>query len=191
MKKHFKFLPFLFLGFCLVLNSCSREENLGAMDNQFEVNQKSNNSTLDIISNVSDDLNVSLTVDENISEENAIYIETEEELRKFISDQRNLIGASGNPQYQTEGCADGIYTGSAMTSGFATLNFDVSITDGCISGITGGFSGWTLGVGYSQGETQFGCGSGTVCGSIEYSLFFQGVGTLYSESVCYSISMNC
>ena len=89
------------------------------------------------------------------------------------------------------GCANGVYSGSGMTSGFATLNFDVSVSGGCISGISGGFTGWTLGVSYTQGGTSFGCNSGTVCGSVNYNLFFEGVGTLYSERVCYSISLNC
>ncbi|PQJ31067.1 hypothetical protein BST92_03620 [Nonlabens arenilitoris] len=38
MKKYFKFLPFLLLSFCLVLNSCSQEEILDIDDN---INAKS------------------------------------------------------------------------------------------------------------------------------------------------------
>ncbi len=67
----------------------------------------------------------------------------------------------------------------------------VSITDGCITGIDGSFSGFTLGLSYEQGATTFGCKSGTVCGNININIFFEGIGTIYSYKQCYSVSINC
>jgi hypothetical protein len=153
-------------------------------------------STIDKIAN---DLNADIKIDENVNEDNAIIIKTEEEYREFILNVRrqllendNLIlepvNENGN---QTNGCADGVYGASANVSVFTTLRFDVAVSNGCISGINGYFTGFTFGVSYTQGGTSFGCNSGTVCGSINYNLFFEGLGTVFSERVCYRISLNC
>lgn len=49
----------------------------------------------------------------------------------------------------------------------------------------------TLGISYSQGGTHIGCTSASVCGNINYNLFVEGVGTVYSRRVCYNIYLNC
>ena len=83
-----------------------------------------------------------------------------------------------------------IYYGSAMSTGFATLGFTiVTGSNGCISAVSGDWSGMTLGLGYSQGATNIGCNSATVCGTVSASLFFEGVGTVYSQNVCYTITI--
>ena len=163
-----------------------QENNLENQQIDASVEKSSAEST---IRNVAADLNADLKIDPEVTESNAYVIESEQELRDFIIDKQRQI--RNNPGYESQSCADGVYTGTGLSSGFADLNFGVSVTDGCISGISGGFSGWTLGVSYSQGATQFGCTSGTVCGEVNYNLIFENVGTVYSETICYSVSLNC
>src|SRR5690606_4969929 len=115
-----------------------------------------------------------ITKDSTVTEDNAIVFNTQEEYDNFIrnldsqlADNQEIIVQPVRPtNLASRGCGDGVYRGSGLSSGFATLSFDVSVTNGCISGITGGFTGWTLGASYTQGGTQFGCSSGTVCGTV-------------------------
>ena len=169
-------------------------------DEEYSLQENINQQKIATINKIAQDFDADITIDKSINESNSIVINSEEEYRNFvakikkqISDNKGLnFGTSiEDSQMRKAGCADGVYSVSGMTSGFATLNFDVSVSGGCISGISGGFTGWTLGASYTQGGTSFGCSSGTVCGTVNYNLFFEGIGTLYSERVCYSISLNC
>lgn len=189
MKKHFKLLPLLLMSFCLTFNSCSDDEQVLETNSEEQNFLEKSSSAIETIESIEEDFGIELIVDETIDPENTIHFETEEEMRSFIEEQLNQIQ---NPSpVQTEGCANGIYTGQAASSGLASLNFDVSVSDGCISGISGYWSGFTFGLGYTQGESNMNCSSATVCGTVDYLLFFQGIGTVWKESVCYSISLNC
>ena len=176
----------------LVLSSCSEDGITNSKDeNQLKI------ATLH---KIAQDLDAEITIDKNINESNAILINSEEEYRTFITNVKNKLKnenalnfgiLNDGSQMRKAGCENGVYSGSGMSSGLATLNFDVSVSGGCISGISGGFNGVSIGVSYTQGGTSYGCNSGTVCGSVNYNIFFEGIGTIYSERVCYKISLSC
>lgn len=175
------------------LTSCSEDE----LDDNVTAKKTTETNVLKL-EEIGKELDAKLIISEEVTPENAIIIESEEELRKFIieikeqaENTKNIIAKPNIDGFVQKSCADGVYRASGLTSGFATLGFDVSVSDGCISGISGSFTGWTLGASYSQGGTSFGCNSGTVCGNVNYNIFFEGIGTVYSERVCYSISLNC
>lgn len=183
------------------LNSCSDESDVGENPVKVKILR---------IEKIAKDLNVNLRHDTKVNESNSIVFKSEQDLIAFIKKtQKNstenselearekntivtALKAKEKNTIVTMGkCADGIYDASAMTAGVTTLIFDVSVTNGCISGISGGFTGWTLGVSYTQGGTTFGCSSGSVCGTVNYNLFLEGIGTVYSQRVCYHITLNC
>lgn len=163
------------------------------------VSEISNTDVSAVVKKLSEDYNTDVVIDANLEKAQCIEIRTEAEYRRFIENvQRDIDAAGGNlldprvpNQYATFACADGVYSGSGLTSGYATLTFDIAVTNGCISGISGAFTGWTLGVSYTQGGTSFGCNSGTVCGTVNYNIFYEGIGTIYSQRVCYRIRLNC
>src|SRR5699024_8208544 len=149
-------------------------------------------SPKEIIHKIAEDLDANIVITDKVNEKNSVTMHSAREYREFVSRVKEKISNNprltplnpdkgSEPSQETEGCADGIYSGSGLSSGFATLNFDVTVSGGCISGISGYFTGFTLGVSYSQGGTSFGCSSGMVCGTVNYNIFFEGIGTVYSE----------
>lgn len=173
---------------CLIFNSCSTDYT---EENQNLIAKGSSNDTIGITDSIKKDLDADIRIDENVNEENAIIIESEEEYRAFVQNARkNLLPESPIPQIEIS-CADGVCVGSVDYGGFGSLNFDVSISDGCIDGISGGLTGFHFGLSYSQGGTTFGCNLGTVCGYLHYNLFFEGIGSVYSQRMFHSISINC
>ena len=170
----------------LTFTSCNREESI----------EKEQTSSIERISK---EMNADIKIDKSVTKDNAIIFNTEEELRQFITkvqdaekNQKEIVIKMSNGNIaNNKGCADGVYQGSTGYGGLGSITFDVTVTNGCISGISGGLSGWTLGMGYSQGGTSFGCTSGTVCGRMHYSLFYGEVGSIYSSNVCHNISISC
>ena len=90
---------------------------------------------------------------------------------------------------------EGLYTGVALTSGYANLNYSVSVNNGNVEDVNGFFSGWTLGAGYTNGGYSQTSSQNsidvTTTGTVNYSLFWNGFGTLYSQPVRYGISIPC
>lgn len=176
--------------------SCSNDENQNEILS--ENSKVSSNS-----SRLNNDWENFVTKNESATKENSIVFNTQEEyieyVKKLNEDINNsellgnieLVYNDGRGFAARGGCADGNYYGSAMSSGFATLGFDVSVSGGCITGVSGSFSGMTLGISYSQGGSSIGCNSASVCGSVNYNFFVEGIGTVYSRRVCYNISLNC
>lgn len=187
MKTHkliFAVFATMVLG-AFVLTGCSNEDTV--------ISDTSNKRgmAVSIIDRIAEDLNADIRIDSSVNESNSIVIRSEEEYRNFIHNHRKDFEIIDDQIVQPSGCADGIYSGSACLSCFTSLSFDVTVTDGCISGISAGLTGFTFGVGYTQGATHFGCNSGRVCGYINYNLFFEGIGTVFTERVCYNISLRC
>lgn len=193
MKKSLKLFPFLSLVAAISLYSCSQDEQI--------VNEKQNNSELvNSVKNV-DDWKQYVTPSASATKDNSIVFDTQEEYEKFLSQLHATIDKAQDTELildykgkgvASKGCADGVYYGSGMTNGAATLGFDVSVKGGCITGVSGYFSGLTLGaMSYSQGGTSIGCKSASVCGNVNYNFFVEGIGTVYSQRICYKISLGC
>jgi len=191
-------------------NNITTEDNKTDQLKSSSDNKKnsSNDNTVRKINEIAEELDADIKIDSGVNKDKAIVMESEEEFRNFIKEIKKqtedefrfVIGDPDvenpdlgivDPDYEINSCSDGVYSGTALSTGFAELSFDVSVSGGCITGINGSFSGWTLGVSYSQGATQFGCNSGTVCGNVNYNVFLEGVGTVYSERMCFSVSLNC
>jgi|688.fasta_scaffold399713_1 hypothetical protein len=80
--------------------------------------------------------------------------------------------------------------------GFATLNFGINLTNGLPSNVSTWTSGWTLGVGWTTGWVEVPARSNdtvtiTVHGTEDYSIFIDGIGTLFSTNVTYKIYIHC
>jgi len=178
--------------------ACNSDEGLS---NDIEANKISKSEAKLI--ELGDDLSVDLRIDKTITKEEAIVFENIEDLRDFIiktkEGVKNSIIELENTQFEMtfKGCdqVSGVYSGTALTSGFADLNLTVSVENGVVTGTSGAFSGWTLGVGYTQGSHAQGPKGGSITlvtsGTINYSLFWNGVGTFYSEQVSYTITIPC
>ena len=150
----------------------------------------SENDKAKIVETIANDLDADIKYDSGVTKKNAIVFETEQEARDFIKKMQietlnNDILSGGINQELAK-----VYYGSAMSTGFATLGFTVVTgSNGCISSVSGGWSGMNIGLGYSQGATNISCNSATVCGTVSASLFFEGVGTVYSQNACYTITI--
>ena len=184
MKK-FKLQKFTCVLLLLIFNSCSED------DLQISNQQK--------VEAISKDLDANIQINSNVTKENSIVFESEKDYRDFIIemqkqevDNKEIILEQINDNQQTAKAeCSGVFRGSGGTSGFATLTYNVSVLNGCITGIDGGFTGITLGVSYTNGGSSFGCKSGTICGTKNYNLVFEGIGTVYSQRVCHTIRINC
>jgi|SRR5690606_2716662 len=194
MKKQFRLFPFLTLIGAISFYSCTQDEPL--------VNESNVNSIETItVAKSSDNWQDYVTESSEATPDNSIVFSTQEEYDEFVSNLHQSINETedseiwldyvGEAGYSARGCADGVYYGSGMTSGFATLGFDVTVSGGCITGVNGAFTGLTLGVSYEQGGSSGGCKSTTVCGNVNYNMFLEGIGTVYSRRVCYKISLGC
>jgi hypothetical protein len=151
------------------------------------------------IENLANRLNAEIEIDKSVTKDNAIIIRSEKEFVAFIDSVKNqhyfndnidIMLADAN-NLRVQGCVDGIYSGTAIDTPLFNLVFDVSVSNGCISDINGGLTGVTFMIGYTQGATQFGCSSGTVCGTLDYNIFWEGIGTVYRHRVCYKITLIC
>ena len=171
----------------LLFNACNLEE----------VNIEQTAETK--IENLAKKLNADIQIDESVKKDNAIIIGSEEEFIAFIDSVRNQIDfnnsidilSTESKNLKVAGCVDGIYSGTAISAPLFDLVFDVSVSNGCITGISGGLTGVTFMFGYTQGATQFGCRSGIVCGTLDYNIFWEGIGTVYRDKRCYRITLNC
>ena len=176
----------------LTLFACSEKDSIYSDDeNQLQIAK---------INEIAQDLEVEITVDNSINESNSIVINSEEEYRNFISKVKSSSNnatkislKNTGPQINTFNldCQDGVYDKRVLTSGFADLILGIVVMDGCIQEVDAGFYGWTLGVSFDKTESHIDCKEAVVCGKINYNLFFQGVGTIYTERVCYTITLNC
>lgn len=132
---------------------------------------------------------IEMRIDSKVTKDNSIVFNTREEAEHFVENIRNELALNNSFTFR---CKPGIYTGTAWTTGFTSLNFEVSVGEnGCIAGITGYISGITIPYSWSTGETSFGCTSGTACGTLNINIFYQNIGTIYSIHQCYNISLSC
>lgn len=123
-----------------------------------------------------------------LTKNNSIVFETEGEIKDFLNELTlELENATPIKVY----CTDGIYHGTAWTTGLTSLVFDVSVSGGCIKSITGHIDGLGIPYSWSQGESNLGCSSGSVCGSLNVNIFLNGIGTVYSINQCFKISISC
>lgn len=171
--------------------SCSIDQNDGF------------HQTLSQIEQIQKELNIDLKVDYSIRENEAIVFNSKEEFVTFLNSIKNrervaeLKESKLKTYLKTEPCdkLNGVFQGRALTSGFADLNITVSITSGSVEDVHTGFSGWTLGVGYEQSgyssQPRTDSFSVITTGTINYSLFWNGVGTYYSENVRYQAIVPC
>jgi hypothetical protein len=196
MKTKSKFISSILAIFILTLTSCSEDtisDNEKIVKNTNELNissRYSESESIKIVETIAKDLGANIKYDSKITKDNAIVFETEQEARDFIKKMQIAALDDDILSEETGSELTKVYYGSAMTTGFATLGFTVVTgSNGCISSVSGGWSGMTLGLGYSQGATHLGCHSATVCGTVSASLFFEGVGTVYSQNVCYNITI--
>ncbi|MGW8122456.1 hypothetical protein ACV07N_07325 [Roseivirga echinicomitans] len=171
---------FLFLFFF----GCTEDQSLSPTDQS--------QAKIATINQIAKELDADITINKNINQSNGIIVNSKEEYQNLISKIRNQVNDNttlslgrldDSTKMVMSDCADGVYTGTAFDNGLTSLDFDVSVSGGCISGITGGFSGFTFAISYTQGGTQFGCNSGSVCGYINYNVFFESIGTVYRESM--------
>ena len=84
-------------------------------------------------------------------------------------------------------CGDGMYTASISIGPTYSLNFWVTITDGRVSGVSSGLSGWHLGVSWSQGGWSQSGSKVYVGGTFTAGLGF-GV---FSWSPTYTLVLPC
>ncbi len=179
MKNILKIL--FLLAFSFTFSSCNEDDFIETHEQK---------ATIENLNKIASNLNVEMKVDSKVTKENSIVFESEDELVEFI---RNLEGEleNNNDVMITESCADGVYHGTGWTTGFTSLIFDVSISEGCISGINGNISGVGFPYSWSQGGSSFGCSSGYSCGTLSVNIFFGGIGTVYSFQQCFTISVSC
>jgi len=185
MKTKSRIISSLLAIFILSLTSCSEETNELNLSSRYSEHDKAK-----IVETIANDLGADIKYDREVTKKNAIVFETEQEARDFIKKMQKLA-LNNNILYGgiNQELAK-VYYGSAMSTGFATLGFTVVTgSNGCISSVSGDWSGMTLGLGYSQGATNIGCHSATVCGTVSANLFFEGAGTVYSQNVCYTITI--
>ncbi|WP_396192481.1 hypothetical protein [Flavobacterium sp.] len=192
MKTTKKFILSILAIFVLSLTSCSEQTT---SDNEIKGKETGTNISaryseqemIDRVQAIARELDADIVYDSSIKADNAIVFETEAEAREFISKMK--LEAQDTEILGEEELAK-MYYATAMTSGFATLGFDISTgSNGCITSVHGGWSGWTLGVGYTQGGTSLNCHSATVCGTVNYNIVFEGIGTFHSQHVCYTITI--
>lgn len=196
MKSKSKFILGIITIFILSLTSCSEEtisDNERIVKKTDELNlgsRYSEDESLKIVETIANDLGANIKYDSKVTKENAIVFKTEQEARDFIK-KMQIATLNDDISFQSSNSELArVYYASAMTTGFATLGFNiVTGSNGCISSISGDWSGMTLGLGYTQGATNLGCHSATVCGTVSASLFFEGIGTVYSQNVCYTITI--
>lgn len=132
---------------------------------------------------------IEMRIDPKVTKDNSIVFDTKEEAEQFVTDLKKELEQNSSLTYR---CAPGIYSGTAWTTGFTSLIFDVSVGEnGCIGGITGQISGVGIPYSWSGGATTFGCTSGSACGMLNINIFYEGLGTIYSIHQCYSISLSC
>lgn len=195
MKTTKKIISSILAIFILSLTSCSEqttsENEIKGKETGTNVNARlSEQEMIDRVQRIGNELDVDIVYDRNVTAENAVVFDTEEGAREFISKMKLL---SLNNEVLAEGTDPELgkmYYATVMNSGVAVLGFDVSTgANGCINSVHGGWSGWTLGLGYTQGGTSYNCHSATVCGTIDYGVFFEGIGTVYSSHVCYTITV--
>lgn len=190
MKKKLTLLKTAFL--LLFVLSCY-DDNRDSRDNDVESMKRVK------IEQLAKNLNADIRYDPNVTKQNSIVIKSKEEYERFIKRvqlQSRHKDVELSPKQilsttQSKLCANGVYTGTGFDYGIVALEFDVTVSGGCISSISGGLVGFTLGNGYTQGATTFGCNGGTVCGTVDYNLFYEGIGTIYREKLCYNITLNC
>lgn len=192
MKKNLRLLSLLSVMSAMSFFSCSQDEHVA--------NENQTNSEIVTSAKNADDWRDYVKESADARPDNSIVFNSQAEYDDFVKklhetinnaqDSELLLEYSGE-NVSARGCADGVYYGSGMTSGFATLGFDVTVAGGCITGVSGSFSGMTLGVSYSQGGTSIGCKSATVCGNVNYNFFLEGIGTVYSQRVCYKLNLGC
>lgn len=184
MKTKSKFISSILTIFILSLVSCTEETDELNLSSGYSENDKVN-----IAQTIANDLDADIKYDSEVNKKNAIVFETEKEARDFIK-KMQIATLNNDVLFGVDQEFAKVYYGSAMSTGFATLGFTVVTgSNGCISSISGDWSGMTLGLGYSQGATNINCNSATVCGTVSASLFFEGVGTVYSQNVCYTITI--
>jgi len=154
----------------------------------------------EIIRGIEDDFGIKFDYDQNVNPEDAIVFNSEREFREFIrtiegqknGEVRLPISSEPSDNNTTYGCPDGIYSGSVLTWGFASLYYEMVISGGKITSVTGYISGLTLGaVSYTHLSTRISGQSASVTGLLNYIFFFEGIGTVYSQHVSYNLVPGC
>lgn len=190
MKQHFYFVITLFL-FSLV--SCSDSDSL-------KTNWEITTEKVELIASKYD---IELEIDDSITKDNSLNFDTWEDFEDFIIEVESLgldnnsliaykfIDDSNETLYETKGCGDGLYGGShSMLGGMIKFNITAIVEDGCITSVSGGVSGVTLGWTYTQGESSTSCNGGTICGYTNFNVFVEGVGTVYRQYGCVDFEIS-
>ncbi|MDE0471319.1 MAG: hypothetical protein OXH57_05210 [Ekhidna sp.] len=156
--------------------------------------------------NLSRELNLNLKVDESVDPQNSINFQSLDDLKDFLLllDNQMLVEEDqvlNNPSeillgsripIPTNCCTelDGLRTGS-IGAGFARLIFSIVVSDGRVTRFQPYLSGWTLGAGYTSGNyfAQYGSDSIEIetSGTLDFTLFWKGIGTIYQKEVHYNI----
>lgn len=143
------------------------------------------------IYNVAKGLGDTVVEDSTVDETNGIVFNSVQDYKDFVLEQKLALQAAMEDIIEIYGgCADGIYTGS-IGAGMGTLYFDVVVSGGKITSVTGSLGGFTLGISYTQGAVSISGNSATVKGFVNYNVFFEGIGTVYSQPVTFLVSLNC
>jgi len=167
-------------------------------------------ATINSLKMLEKELSVSLKVDYSITSDNAIEFNNINELKAFIQNVKKqttpvtIIKPNLLNKNFTGDCDEltGLFTGTTFNSLFTSLNYSISIINGQVESFNGFFSGITLGVSYSSGgftdisETIIDDPSSSfininTVGTVNYTLFFNGIGTLYSQPVAYNLLIDC
>lgn len=164
-------------------------------------------ASIDLETKIADlavELNVDLVVDESVTPENSISIRSLEEMKNFILEkQLEYMVATINDEVkefnnsnQYMRCPDqnGYYVAS-LSEGPFSVNFGISIENGRITRVNPFLTGITIVNSYTDGGYGFeDYGNQTIIkttGSINYNIFMEGIGTIYSMPVSYKITLGC
>ncbi len=187
MRKYCEIL-FICLFLTSTIYSCS----------QVELQEESDTKqTIATINKIAQELDADIKIDSTISVSNAIIINSEEEYRDFIKKAKKKI------QKEDEFNLKSLYNKSSnnfcnstmeMTgaeTGYASLKFYLRISGCMVTVEGGGFEGWTLGISYTLKYAITHCGYGEAHGLYNYNLFYEGLGTVFSEPVTHYLAPEC
>lgn len=166
-----------------------------------------NNQAIEEIKRLETDLGIKLEINQGLNAENSIVFETLDDLKEFINKTQirskedkvpfNLSSAKSLKLLASKSPCNtltGFYL-PATDFGLANLNFSIRIVDGQVDEFNPYLSGWVLGAGYTDaGHFQASTDSDIwiiAHGTEDYSLFWNGVGTLFSDNVIYAIKIPC
>jgi hypothetical protein len=198
---------FVFLFIITGVMSCEHEsENVSIGNGQSDHiadeaanSQRSNGSSMKDLYAMAAIFGDQVQEDPKLDIDNSFSFETMEEYREFIEKQQeftkgDIILELETPADEypttTDGCADGIYSGT-INAGMATLKFDVVVSSGKITSVSGGLTGWSLGLSYTQGAVSISGSTAVVTGSFNYNVFLEGAGTIYSQATSHTIKLPC